>query len=230
MDSLEEDGILLVDKPVGWTSFDVVGKIRGGLRVVFGRKMKVGHAGTLDPLASGLLVVGYGRKTKELEALAAQEKTYTGTLRLGEITPSHDAETPVTGHKPWEHLSAGDIRAAVGAFSGEILQRPPLYSAKHHQGERAYFLAREGAANELTPVKVLIHRIEVLGIRGQEVDFEVTCGKGTYIRALAHDIGQALGCGAWLCALRRTRSGAFDVAGSRTPEAWSMWFDHIKMG
>lgn len=230
MTALEEDGLLLVDKPVGWTSFDVIGKIRGGLRFVFERKMKVGHAGTLDPLASGLLLVGYGRKTKELEALSGQDKTYTGTLRLGEVTPSHDAETEVTGHGPWEHLSQERIREAVAGFKGETLQRPPIYSAKHHRGERAYFLAREGAENELEPVKVFIHHLEVTAFRGQEVDFEVTCGKGTYIRALAHDIGQVLGCGAWLSALRRTRSGVYSVDDARDPEAWSRWFDHVKQG
>lgn len=228
MPVLEEDGLLLVDKPVGWTSFDVIGKLRGGLRFIFGRKMKVGHAGTLDPLASGLLVVGYGRRTKGLEELSGQDKTYTGTIRLGEVTPSHDAETEVTQHLPWEHLGETRIKEVMDRFTGELMQQPPIFSAKHHKGERAYFLARDGAANEMPSVKVTVHRLDLLSVRGQEVDFEVTCGKGTYIRSLAHDIGQELGCGAWLTTLRRTRSGAFDVADARSPEAWSKWFDQVK--
>ena len=224
MEAIPEDGLLLVDKPVGWTSFDVVGKLRGGLRSVFGRKMKVGHAGTLDPLASGLLLIGYGARTKDLEGLTGQDKTYIGTLRLGEVTASHDAETEVTGHQPWGHLTPEVIAAAVTSFQGEIFQQPPLYSAKHHKGERAYILARNGAVNEMPAVKVMVNRIAVLAVRGQEVDIEVTCGKGTYIRALASDIGAKLGCGAWLSALRRTRSGDFDIADARSPEAWSAWF------
>lgn len=227
---IPESGLLLVDKPVGWTSFDVVGKLRGGLRFVFGRKMKVGHAGTLDPLASGLVVVGYGARTKDLEALAGQDKVYTGTFKLGGTTPSHDAETEVTDHAPWEHLTEPDIRAAVLGFQGVIQQRPPLFSAKHHKGERAYFLARQGAGTRLDPVEVTVHRFVVGAVRGAEVDFEVSCGKGTYIRALVRDVGEALGCGAWLTALRRTRSGDLDVADARTPEDWSTWFDQQVAG
>lgn len=228
--ALDENGLLLVDKPVGWTSFDVIGKIRGGLRFVFGRKMKVGHAGTLDPLASGLLIVGYGNRTKDLESLSGQDKSYHATLRLGETTASFDGETEVLERKPWEHLEDARIAEAVSAFSGEIMQRPPVFSAKHHKGERAYFLARDGSLTELPPVKVTVHRIALLARRGQEVDIEVTCGKGTYIRSLARDIGEHLGCGAWLSSLRRTHSGAFNVVDARTPEAWSAWFDEVKAG
>lgn len=223
--AIPEDGLLLVDKPVGWTSFDVVGKLRGGLAFALGHRVKVGHAGTLDPLASGLLVLGYGRRTKELEGLAGQDKTYVGTLRLGEVTPSFDGETEVEARRPWEHLDATVVRAAVSSFNGPQFQRPPLHSAKHHLGERAYFLAREGARTLLAPVPVVVRSIMVLDIRGPEVGFEVTCGKGTYIRALVRDIGEKLGCGAWLTALRRTRSGAFDVAEAKSPEGWSAWFD-----
>ena len=227
---IPESGLLLVDKPVGWTSFDVVGKLRGGLRSVFGRKMKVGHAGTLDPLASGLVVVGYGARTKDLEALAGQDKVYTGTFTLGGITPSHDAETEVVQHAPWQHLTGSGIRAAAERFQGTIQQRPPLFSAKHHKGERAYFLARQGAGTVLEPVQVTVQRFVVLAVRGAEVDFEVACSKGTYIRALVRDVGEDLGCGAWLSALRRTRSGELDVADARTPEAWSVWFDEQVKG
>ena len=222
---IPEDGLLLVDKPVGWTSFDVVGKLRGGLTFCLKHRVKVGHAGTLDPLASGLVLVGYGARTKDLEGLTGQDKTYTCTLRLGGTTPSHDAETEVVDHAPWEHLDEPGIRATVAGFQGRILQRPPLYSAKHHKGERAYFLARQGAGTELEPVEVEVKRLEVMAIRGPEVDLEVICSKGTYIRALARDIGQQLGCGAWISALRRTRSGDFDVADARSPQAWSQWFD-----
>lgn len=222
---IAEDGLLLVDKPVGWTSFDVVSKLRGGLTFCLKHRVKVGHAGTLDPLASGLVVIGYGSVTKELEALTGQDKTYTCTLRLGGTTPSHDAETEVIDHAPWEHLTGTEIRSVVSRFQGTIQQRPPLFSAKHHKGERAYFLARQGAGTELQPVEVEVKRIEVTAINGPEVELEVQCTKGTYIRALARDIGLQLGCGAWISALRRTRSGDFDVADARSPQAWSQWFN-----
>jgi tRNA pseudouridine55 synthase len=214
-------GLLLVDKPVGWTSFDVVGKLRGALRVAAGHKVKVGHAGTLDPLASGLLVLAYGPCTKQLPQLTGLPKTYTGTLTLGATTPSYDLETPPEPGGPWEHLSEADIQGAFERFTGEVDQRPPLYSAKHHQGERGYRLARGGAEVRMEPVRVFIERIAVTAVRGPEVDFEVHVGKGTYIRSLAHDIGQVLGCGAHLSALRRTRVGAFRVEDAATPQEWS---------
>ncbi|MBL8000772.1 MAG: tRNA pseudouridine(55) synthase TruB [Flavobacteriales bacterium] len=222
---MERGDLLLVDKPVGWTSFDVVNKLRGALRSVLGRRIKVGHAGTLDPLASGLLVIGFGARTKDLPLLTGQDKVYTGTLRLGQTTPSYDAESPVQDEKPWEHVGLADIEAVLGQFRGELMQRPPSFSAKRFEGERAYFLARDGAKVDLPPVPVRIDRLLITGMEGPHVHFEVACSKGTYIRSLAHDLGQALGTGAYLSALRRHRSGELDLAHARTPQQWSIWFD-----
>lgn len=217
-------GLVLVDKPLTWTSFDVVGKLRGAMRIAAGRKIKVGHAGTLDPLASGLLILAYGPFTKKLPYITGQEKTYTGTITLGSTTPSYDLETDPVSHGPWEHLDTTTIHAAFARFVGTIEQRPPNYSAKRFEGERAYFLARDSERAhlvEMKPVPVVVTMLEVVAIRSNEVDFEVHVSKGTYIRSLAHDIGQALGCGAYLSALRRTRIGTFDVKEAYTPSEWS---------
>jgi tRNA pseudouridine55 synthase len=215
-------GLILVDKPLGWTSFDAVSKIRGAMRsVVQRRNFKVGHAGTLDPLASGLLILAYGPRTKELPFLTGQEKTYTGTVSLGATTPSYDLETEPVQQGPWQGLTEAEIRAAFARFIGEVDQRPPLFSAKRHKGERGYHLAREGSKVEMPAVKVLITALEVTAIRGAEVDFEVHVSKGTYIRSLANDIGQVLGCGAYLSALRRTAIGEYRVERAHPPAVWS---------
>jgi len=217
--------ILLVDKPVTWTSFNVVSKVRGTLRKLCGHRVKVGHAGTLDPLASGLLIIGTGTCTKLLPGLTSEDKAYTATLRLGAITASYDAETEEEQVLPWEHITEGAIRTALKGFEGEIQQRPPNFSAKRFEGERAYHLARKGEHVDLAKAPVRIDRLELMGIQGREITVEVACSKGTYIRSLAHDIGQALGCGSYLSALRRTRSGNLNLADARTPEEWSAWFD-----
>lgn len=217
-------GLVLVDKPLTWTSFDVVGKLRGAMRIAAGRKIKVGHAGTLDPLASGLLILAYGPFTKKLPLITGAEKTYTGTITLGSTTPSYDLETPTEPGGPWEQLDEATIRAAFAQFLGTIEQRPPNYSAKRFEGERAYFLARDSERAhlvEMKPVSVVVSGLDVTAIRGNEVDFEVHVSKGTYIRSLAHDIGQVLGCGAHLSALRRTRIGDYDVQNAYTPAEWS---------
>lgn len=217
-------GLVLVDKPLTWTSFDVVGKLRIAMRIAAGRKLKVGHAGTLDPLATGLLILAYGPFTKKLPYITGAEKTYTGTITLGSTTPSYDLETATEQGGPWEHLDETTIRSAFARFVGTIEQRPPNYSAKRFEGERAYFLARDAERAHLVqmkPVMVHVSSLEVTAIRGPEVDFEVHVSKGTYIRSLAHDIGQVLGCGAHLSALRRTRIGTFDVKDAHTPAQWS---------
>jgi tRNA pseudouridine55 synthase len=217
-------GLVLVDKPLTWTSFDVVGKLRGAMRIAAGRKIKVGHAGTLDPLATGLLILAYGPFTKQLPLITGQEKGYIGTITLGQVTPSYDRETEAVEHGPWEQLSLADIQAAFARFRGEVMQRPPAHSAKRFQGERAYFLARDAERAhlvDLPAVQVLISRLEVTAQRGAEVDFVVDVSKGTYIRSLAHDIGQVLGCGAYLSALRRTRIGPYRIEDAHTPEVWS---------
>lgn len=221
----EAGAILLVDKPATWTSFNVVAKLRGALHKLCGHRVKVGHAGTLDPLATGLLILGTGKMTKRLPELTAQDKEYIATLRLGHTTASYDAETPVQDERPWEHITAGDIQRAFNAFIGDTLQRPPDFSAKRFQGERGYNLVRWGEPVEMTPVPVHIESLELLAFNGPEATVRVACGKGTYIRSLAHDIGQVLGCGAWLSALRRTRSGAFSVEDALTVDQWSAWLD-----
>lgn len=217
-------GLILVDKPLRWTSFDAVKKIRGAMRsVVQRRNFKVGHAGTLDPLASGLLIIAYGPRTKELPTLTGLEKIYTGTITLGSVTPSYDLETPPEAVGPWEHLDEATIKAAFAGFHGEVMQRPPLYSAKRHEGERAYWLARDDSRPnvEMPAVKVLITKLEVMAVRGAEVDFEVRVSKGTYIRSLANDIGRVLGCGAHLSALRRTAIGPYRVEDAVPPLVWA---------
>lgn len=217
--------VILVDKPLGWTSHDVVNKIRGAMRsVVQRRNFKVGHAGTLDPLASGLLIMAYGPRTKELPTLTGLMKTYTGTITLGATTPSYDLETPMEIGGPWEHLDERTIREAFARFVGEVDQRPPNYSAKRFEGERAYWLARDSERAhlvEMPVVKVLISSLEVKAINDATIEFEVHVSKGTYIRSLAHDIGQALGCGAHLSGLRRTAIGDFKVENAYPPLEWA---------
>ena len=223
-------GLLLVDKPLTWTSFNAVGKLRSALRAHAGRKMKVGHAGTLDPLASGLLLIGYGTFTKQLPFLTGLDKSYDCTLKLGVTTPSFDAETDEIDPKPWEHVTEESIRRTVAGFLGEQDQRPPLFSAKRVDGERGYHLARNGVEAIIPKARVTIQEIEVTAIRGREVDLSVTCSKGTYIRSLANDIGARLGTGAYLNGLRRTRIGEHHVSGARTPHEWSEWLDEVFQG
>lgn len=198
--------VLLVDKPPGWTSFDVVGKLR---RLVSVRK--IGHAGTLDPMATGLLICLIGRATKLMESFMGLPKVYTGTLRLGEVTPSYDAETTVTDRCGWEHLTKEDLGAARQHFMGPITQLPPLYSAVKVGGERLYKKARRGEQVERPLRSVHIDTFTLTDWQGADVSFEVACSKGTYIRSLAHDFGQALGVGAHLVALRRTAIGPYQV-------------------
>lgn len=221
----EVGAILLVDKPLTWTSFNVVAKLRGALHKLCGHRVKVGHAGTLDPLATGLLILGTGKMTKLLPELTSQDKEYLATLRLGETTPSYDAETPPQDPLPWEHITEADIQSVLTSFLGDIQQRPPNFSAKRFQGERGYNLSRWGEPVEMVNVPVRIDALELLGVNGREVMLRVACSKGTYIRSLAHDIGRTLGCGAYLSALRRTRSGDFSLADARTVEQWSAWLD-----
>ena len=220
----DEGGLILVDKPLNWTSFDVVKKIRGAMRsVVQRRNFKVGHAGTLDPLASGLLILAYGPRTKELPLITGLEKVYTGTITLGGETPSYDLETTPVPVGPWEHLTGVEIKAAFAQFHGEVMQRPPLYSAKRYEGERAYWLARDESRTnvEMPAVKVMISKLEVTAIRGAEIDYTVHVSKGTYIRSLANDIGRVLGCGAYLSALRRTAIGPYRVEDADAPLTWT---------
>ncbi|MCJ8166429.1 tRNA pseudouridine(55) synthase TruB [Pontibacter sp. E15-1] len=205
--------ILLLDKPLDWTSFDVVKKVRNTIRV-----KKVGHAGTLDPLATGLLILCTGKFTKRIDEIQGQEKEYTGTIRLGEITPSYDRETEVTETRDSSHLTRESIEAAASAFVGTIEQVPPIYSAVMVDGKRAYDLARKGKSAELKARTITIKAFDITAMEGAEVSFRVICTKGTYIRSLAHDLGQQLGCGAHLSSLVRTRIGDYKLTDALTIE------------
>ena len=204
--------VLLMDKPKGWSSFDVIRKLRRLLPV-----RKIGHAGTLDPMATGLLICLVGRATKLMETFMGLPKTYEGTLRLGEVTPSYDAETEVAERHAWQHLTEADLEAARTQFVGEIIQHAPMYSAVKVGGERLYKKARRGEAVERPPRQVRIDAFDLTGWDGADVSFHVDCSKGTYIRSLAHDMGQTLGVGAHLVALRRTAIGPY-----RVDKAWTV--------
>ncbi len=210
---LSRGAAFLVDKPKGDTSFAVVRAVRRAAK-----QKKVGHAGTLDPLATGLLIVLVARPATRLQdAFMAQRKTYTGTLRLGEVTPSYDAETAVTARADASHITDAALAEALGAFQGTIMQRPPMYSAVRVDGERLYKKARRGETVDRPPRQVTIYDATITARDGADVSFRVECSKGTYIRSLAHDLGQALGVGAHLTALRRTAIGAYRVA-----DAWPL--------
>ncbi|GGG26913.1 tRNA pseudouridine(55) synthase TruB [Pontibacter amylolyticus] len=209
--NFEAGEILLLDKPLTWTSFDVVKKVRNTLRV-----KKIGHAGTLDPLASGLLILCTGKFTKRIDEIQAQEKEYTGTITLGQTTPSYDLETPVSESKDISHLTPEDIQAAANSFVGTIEQIPPIYSAVMIDGKRAYDLARKGKEAEMKPRTITIKAFEITNIEGAVISFKVICSKGTYIRSLAHDLGQKLGVGAHLSALVRTRIGEYKLEDALT--------------
>ena len=206
-----EGDVLLVDKPYRCTSFDVVGKVRQYIKRKYQQKVKVGHAGTLDPLASGLLIICVGKFTKQIDNYQAQEKEYTGTLRLGATTPSFDLEKPVDEEFPYEHITAEMVETVRQKFLGEIEQVPPQFSAVRMGGRRAYELAREGADMKIEPRRISIPVFDITRFELPEVDFRIVCSKGTYIRSIARDFGFELESGAHLTALRRTRIGEFSV-------------------
>ncbi|WP_242929381.1 tRNA pseudouridine(55) synthase TruB [Pontibacter vulgaris] len=205
--------ILLINKPLDWTSFDVVKKVRNTLRV-----KKIGHAGTLDPLATGMLILCTGKYTKRIDEIQAQEKEYTGTITIGQTTPSYDLETEVSEARDISHLTPDDLYKAAETFVGTIEQIPPIYSAVWVDGQRAYDLARGGKTAEIKPRTITIKAFEITGIEGAVVSFKVVCTKGTYIRSLAHDFGQKLGCGAHLSSLVRTRIGEYKLEDALTIE------------
>ncbi len=211
-EDFKEGQILLFDKPLGWTSFQVVNKVRWLIRKSCNiKKIKVGHAGTLDPLASGLLIICTGKFTKQIDELQVQEKEYTGTFILGATTPSFDMETEINESFETSHISEEDIQGAALEFIGEIDQVPPKYSALKKDGKRYYDYARSGEELDIPSRKTTITEFEITEIRFPEVDFRVVCSKGTYIRSLANDFGKALGTGAYLSSLRRTKIGGFLV-------------------
>jgi tRNA pseudouridine55 synthase len=204
--------VLLIDKPLGWTSFDVVRKLRHLIRI-----KKIGHAGTLDPLATGLLIVCTGKFTKRINEFMAQEKEYTGTITLGAVTPSYDLETEPVDHQDIGSVTLEQINKAIQQFSGSILQVPPAHSAIKLNGKRVYEMARKGQTVVLEPRRITISTFELVRFEEGVLHFRVVCSTGTYIRSLANDVGQALGCGAYLSSLRRTRIGSYSVEQAQTP-------------
>ncbi|MBI1223403.1 MAG: tRNA pseudouridine(55) synthase TruB [Bacteroidetes bacterium] len=207
-----EGEVLLIDKPKDWTSFDVVAKVRNAIRI-----KKVGHAGTLDPMATGLLILCTGNFTKRIEQYMAEEKEYEGTILFGATTPSYDAESEIDSRFDTSSLSESELRAQVQQFIGEIEQVPPAFSAVKINGQRAYKLARKGKEVVLEPRQVRVHAFEFTRIEFPEVDFRIVCSKGTYIRSLAHDLGKAMNNGGHLTRLVRTRIGQFHLK-----DAWNL--------
>ena len=205
--------ILLIDKPLNWSSFQAVNKIKYALinKVGLPKKFKIGHAGTLDPLASGLLLICTGKFTKKISELQGQAKEYTGTFFIGATTPSYDLETEIDNNFPISHINEELIHETVKQFLGEIDQKPPIYSAIKKDGVRLYEHARAGEVIEIAFRKTTIHEFEITRIALPEIDFRVVCSKGTYIRSLAFDFGKALNSGAHLTALRRTKIGDYHV-------------------
>lgn len=204
--------VLLIDKPLEWTSFQAVNKIRWHIKQRFQiKKIKVGHAGTLDPLATGLLIICTGKQTKEIHVYQGQKKEYTGTFTIGATTPSYDLETEIDKTFSTAHITNEMIHKTAKQFLGEIDQKPPIFSAIKKEGKRLYELARKGEATEIKSRKVTIDEFEITNINVPNIDFRVVCSKGTYIRSLAYDFGKALRSGGHLSALRRTKIGAFSV-------------------
>ncbi len=211
--TFEEGRVLLIDKPFDWTSFDVVRKIRNTIKI-----KKVGHAGTLDPLATGLLIVCTGKFTKKINEYMAQEKEYKGTITLGAVTPTYDLESEPENFKPVDEITEEKIKKTTKSFTGEILQTPPIHSAIKQKGKPVYLLARKGVDVILEPRKITIHEFEITNIEMPVVSFKVVCTTGTYIRSLANDFGNALGCGGYLSKLCRTRIGNFKVEDTMSVE------------
>lgn len=222
LEEFKEGKVLLIDKPLHWTSFQAVNKIKWSIKKQFGiKKIKVGHAGTLDPLATGLLVICVGKFTKKINTFQGQEKEYTGTITVGATTPSYDLETEIDATFETSHIDEALIQKTIPQFVGEIEQIPPVFSALKKDGKRLYEFARAGEVVTVKSRIVTISEFEITRIALPEIDFRVVCSKGTYIRSLAHDFGKALGSGAHLSALRRTKIGDFNVTEAISPEAFS---------
>ncbi len=218
-----EGQAILIDKPVHWTSFDVVRKIRNITRIV-----KVGHAGTLDPLATGLLIVCTGKYTKKINEYMGMEKEYTGSFTLGSTTPTYDLESEPVNFCNTDHLSESQIKAATQGFTGLIMQVPPIHSAIKQEGKPVYLAARKGIDVVLEPRPVTIHAFEIEKIEMPVVYFRVVCSTGTYIRSLAHDFGKALGVGAYMSSLRRTRIGHFQVSDAESMKSFETKIEQLK--
>ncbi|MFN7675008.1 tRNA pseudouridine(55) synthase TruB [Flavobacterium sp.] len=219
-EAILEGQILLIDKPLNWSSFQAVNKLKYILKRKYDlpKKFKIGHAGTLDPLATGLLIVCTGKFTKKITEIQGQAKEYTGTFTVGATTPSYDLETEINETFPTEHITEALIRETTKQFVGEIDQKPPVFSAIKKDGIRLYEHARAGEEVEILSRKITIHEFEITRIVLPEVDFRVKCSKGTYIRSLSYDFGMALNSGGYLSALRRTKIGDYSVENGISPE------------
>jgi len=225
----EEGQVLLFDKPVYWTSFDLVNKVRIMIRSAFGiKKIKVGHAGTLDPLASGLMIICTGKSTKKIDEFRDLDKEYIATFHLGETTPSFDLETETDNKFPTEHITEEMVRNVLESFLGEQKQLPPMYSAKQIDGKRAYEFARKGIRKELVPVTVFFREIELLSFGLPDTKLRLVCSKGTYIRSFARDFGLALKSGSYLSALERTSIGSFHVNKAYTIEKFQEYIEQMQ--
>lgn len=227
-DDIKAGQVLLVDKPMEWTSFQAVAKIRYTLQKELDlKKLKVGHAGTLDPLATGLLIICVGKKTKEISMYMGQEKEYIAQITFGGTTPSYDLESEIDATFPTAHIGRTAIEAILPQFMGDIQQYPPIFSAIKQGGIRIYEKARAGEEVIVEPRSITIHELEILSFENNVLSLRVLCGKGTYIRSLAHDIGKALKSGAHLSGLRRTKIGSFEVDGAKDPMQWSDYFKEV---
>lgn len=225
LEDFQNGKVLLLDKPLEWTSFQMVNKIRWIIKKQFGiKKIKVGHAGTLDPLASGLLIICTGKFTKKIDEFQAQEKEYTGAFTLGATTPSYDLETEPDQFFDISNISEAQIIEASKKFIGTVQQQPPIFSALKKEGKKLYEFARKGQEVDIPFRDITISEFEITRIDLPEIDFRVVCSKGTYIRSLAHDFGKALENGAHLSALRRTRIGDFSVENAIAIEDFQAWF------
>lgn len=227
-ESFVDGNLLLINKPLKWTSFQVVNKIRWLIKKQYGiKKIKVGHAGTLDPLAEGLLIVCTGKMTKRIIEFQNLNKTYTGKFYLGASTPSFDLETEISEKKSIDHLNDGIIHQATTEFIGKILQTPPIYSAIKHKGKKLYEFARKGETIDIKSREVIIHEFKIDKIKLPEVNFIVKCSKGTYIRSLVNDFGNKLNCGAHLTRLNRITIGNYDIRNSISIEEFEKRLSQI---
>ncbi len=226
VDDFKNGQVLLIDKPLEWTSFQVVNKLRWHIKQTFNlKKIKVGHAGTLDPLATGLLIICTGKQTKRIDTYQGQLKEYTGTFVIGATTPSYDLETAIDQTYPTDHITEELLHDTSKQFIGVIPQKPPIFSAIKKDGKRLYELARQGKTTEIKPRNIEILAFELTKIDLPNIDFRVVCSKGTYIRSLAHDFGQALNSGGHLSVLRRTKIGDFSVDNAQSIDGF---IDHLK--
>jgi tRNA pseudouridine55 synthase len=225
----EEGQVLLFDKPLYWTSFDLVNKVRIMIRSASGiKKIKVGHAGTLDPLATGLMIVCTGKATKRIEEYSGLDKEYVASIHLGQTTPSYDLETETDKNFPVDHITREMVEKTLNGFLGEQKQMPPLFSAKFIDGKRAYKYARKGIAREIEPVTVTFREVDLLNFELPEISVRLLCSKGTYIRSFARDLGEALDSGAYLAALVRTAVGSFSLGNALTLEKFQLSLEQMK--